>query len=255
MGSRWASDHQITATDPKALLYTLPKPGAGPSDHTWLARLTPDWLQVLTFRLPGRENRFTEPPLSAMPALVADLTERCAEDVAVRGLPFLLLGDCGGAYGAYELARALERSGTPPLSLAVLGQSGPCGARPEHPLHAMPAEEMWQALAERAMAPFDLEDPLSRDFFEPMVRADLTLIETYTWDPADLPAVPVTVLPPGTGEDRARQAVTAWSAATTGQVSLLPAGGTATEADRRAVCAELARLAHEPAAGHRTKRG
>jgi medium-chain acyl-[acyl-carrier-protein] hydrolase len=253
MGSRWISDHQITTSDPDLLLYTLPRPGAGPSDHSWLARLTPDWLHVLTFRLPGRENRFTEPPLPTMSALATDLAQRCAEDVAARDTPFLLLGDCGGAYGAYEIARNLERLGAPPLSLTVLGQAGPPTTLPEHPLHEMPSKEMWHALAERAMAPSDLTDPASRAFFEPMVRADLTVLETYTWKPADLPAFPVAVLPPGPGKDQARQAVASWSAATTGQVSLLSANGTATEADRRAVCVELTRLGHGSAAGHQTK--
>ncbi|GAA0734398.1 hypothetical protein Drose_34960 [Dactylosporangium roseum] len=220
------------------MLYSLPPVAAGPRTHAWLPRHAPSWLRVFTLRPAGRENRYTEPAPRRMEDLVADLGPRLAAHAAAHGRPFLLLGDCGGAFGAYEIGRFLEAKGTAPRMLAVLKQVAPQARTARRPLHDLPTDDLWSRLRSTNLVSAELTaDRRVFALFEKVLRADLELVETYRWLGVPV-GFPVCVLPPaGVAADPAT-VVEQWEKATTGAVSRLPAPD-----EPGAISAELARLA------------
>jgi surfactin synthase thioesterase subunit len=230
--------HNLACVDPDMVVYTVPAPGAGAAAHQYLAVQVPDWLHVITLRLPGRENRFVEPPFRSMGEAVDYLTQRVVADVDGHRKPFLLFGDCAGAYLAYEVCRALAARGIHAAALIVLGQWSPSsvGGRPR--LHDLPAANLRAELLESGVLASDIanSDALF-GLFERTLRADLELLHGYRWDVSQLLDLRIVVL---TGRLQGRAAPAAlrgWVETTSGPVEVVEA------AEGEAVAAALARAA------------
>ena len=113
----------LDESDARLRLFCLPWAGGGTMAYrSWRESLVAV-AQVVPVRLPGRESRASEPPIERMETLVEALLEALRP---YTGVPFAFFGHSMGAGIAFELARALRRSGLPmPVSLHVSGARAP----------------------------------------------------------------------------------------------------------------------------------
>ncbi|MGW2746064.1 thioesterase II family protein [Streptomyces sp. NPDC001450] len=168
-------------------LFVFPHAGAGASAYQ-LARHVPDTVEVCTVQLPGRENRFGEEPLTSLDAVVTRLAPLIAGHT---GLPYAFFGHSMGALVAFEVTRRLRALGAAlPARLFLSALRAP-GLPDRDPLHQLPDADLLARLAAVELAGLD---PELQELLLPLMRADLTVCETYAHRAeAPLPC-PLTVL-------------------------------------------------------------
>lgn len=100
---RWRQD-----VDGKIKIYCFPHAGAGASITKNLALNAPSWIEIITIRLPGRETRFLEEPITNINEAVKIITGEIKEDCLRHESDFLLMGQCSGSILAYNIALQLQ---------------------------------------------------------------------------------------------------------------------------------------------------
>jgi medium-chain acyl-[acyl-carrier-protein] hydrolase len=222
--------------EPRLRLYCLARAGAGATPfRPWEELVGPD-VELCALRLPGRENRVREPPLSSAAAVVEGLSAVVAgED----GTPFACFGHCFGALVVFELARALRREGRPaPAALFVGEQIAPATAGPPGDGELTRDELLRRLEALGGTEAKLLGSPEFLALMEPALRADFRLVDTYAYEPAPPLDIPITVLAAAEREDV--DALAAWRAETTRAFTLRLLRGDDLLAEiGRAVAAEL----------------
>ncbi|MFI7385086.1 thioesterase II family protein [Streptomyces sp. NPDC049813] len=189
-------------------LFCLPHAGAGAATYReWPAALAPR-IEAIPVQLPGRESRHREPARRRAGQLVEELTGPLASRA---GPDFALFGHSMGALLCYELAHALTALGRPPRHLFVSGLGGPHLPFAGPVLHEKTDDELIAAVAEmEGTSPEVLGQPELVQLLLPLLRADLTVWETYVPRPRGALRVPVPITAlggradPGVGVDRLR---------------------------------------------------
>jgi surfactin synthase thioesterase subunit len=176
------------------LLFCLPHAGAGTSAF----RSWPDGLPgvtVLPVQPPGRESRLQEAPYERMEPLVAELA---AIMLGVAGpRPYAVYGHSLGALVAFETLREIRRlGGAEPVHLFVSGCTAPQYTDNDGPSIAKaPLADLVRKLRELGGTPeWLLVDPSVLDMVLPVVRADLSIKESYLYRPEAPLDVPLTVI-------------------------------------------------------------
>ena len=162
-------------------LFCLPYAGGGASMfRDWPAAL-PRALDLRPVRLPGREDRLREPPHTSLPALVDEVAGAIGPLLDWR---FALFGHSMGALVAFELAREVRRRGAAPQWLFVAGCRAPHRLAPSG-LSGLPDARFVSALNLKYGGIPDafLNAPELLEFFLPVVRADLSLVDSYCYQP------------------------------------------------------------------------
>jgi surfactin synthase thioesterase subunit len=194
-------------------LICLPYAGAGASQFRRWQAAAPDGLRIHPVQLPGREERFAEPPHTDMTGAVNETYAELAARVDLTR-PAAVFGHSLGAVLGYELTRLLAARGTPPVRLFVSGSSDPWHPRPQH-AHGLSDEEFMTQV--RRFAGYRhpaMDDPDMLEVLLPTLRADVELHEMYRPSSSEPLAVPITALR-GTGDDLVRAAeMTGWRGAT-----------------------------------------
>jgi medium-chain acyl-[acyl-carrier-protein] hydrolase len=164
--------------EPRLRLFCFPYAGGSASIFRgWSPRLPRD-VEVCAIQLPGRENRFAEPPFAQLVALTNALA------VAIRPYlrpAFLFFGHSMGALIAYELARRLRSQGEHgPVRLYVSAHRAPHLPSRDPPIHHLPESELVEELGRLNGTPAGvLANAELRELMLPMLRADFALCETY----------------------------------------------------------------------------
>jgi surfactin synthase thioesterase subunit len=103
----WPAVAPPDPTPSTPVLLCLPQAGAGAGRFRgWQARLSP-LVTVLGVQLPGREERWTDPPPHDLDEVVAAVVDELFRLVD-RGRPIVIFGDSFGGLIGYELARVLR---------------------------------------------------------------------------------------------------------------------------------------------------
>ncbi len=196
----------------KTLLLCLPFAGGGASSfHSW-QRVSPDEVEILPLQLPGRERRFDEVPLTSIHAAVADLAGQLPVDLHQRRVA--LFGHSLGAVLAFELAIAIEQTGTVVTRLFASGSPSPYDGRDATASAADDSEFVERV---KNFAGYDhpaLANPELRELILPVLRADVGMHEAYRADPTRLIDAPITVLRGRDDDLVPAEAVAGWAGAT-----------------------------------------
>jgi len=161
-------------------LFCFPYAGGGASAFTsWPADLPPD-VEVCPVQLPGRENRWREPPFTRLSALARALAETIGPELTK---PFAFFGHSMGALIGFELARELQECRKPgPFHLFVSGHRAPQLPDLALPIHTLPENELIRELDRLSGTPeVVLQHDELMQLVLPVLRADLEMCETYVY--------------------------------------------------------------------------
>jgi len=178
----WISP-RTTAHDARVRLFCLPHAGSGTSAYNLWKRLLPAFVDVCPIHIPGRESRLAEPSIMDSPTLIAGITTALAGHL---DLPYAIFGHSMGSLLALDLALSLRASGQPqPIYLFVSGRNATHVPIRQSELHRLPDADLLEALAIRYNGlPHEILDtPELLDLYLPILRADLTLLETHRYAP------------------------------------------------------------------------
>lgn len=202
--------------------------GSASAFRTWpalLAERRPD-VEVCAVQPPGRENRLNERPFTHVAPLVDALITVLRPEL---DCPFALFGHSMGAIVAYELAQALTRIGAPLSHLLVSARRAPGTAERYAPIHQAPTDDaLLRAIQQRYhnLPDLLLQDAELKAIYAPLLRADFTLVDTYT--PSTLTPLPCPITAFGGAADpiATEAELSAWRAVTQSNFALhlLPGG-------------------------------
>lgn len=172
-------------------LYCFPYAGGGiPTFRQWIPNFPPDY-ELTIVQLPGRGSFLREKPVVEMDLLIPDLLRVLQPDL---DCPYAFFGHSLGALVSYEIAKVfLERGVRQPLHLFVSGRGAPQVPDPNQPIYDLPDSQFVEKIRQFNGTPQEiLANEELMQIFLPILRADFTLNETYTFRPGKLLTCPVT---------------------------------------------------------------
>ncbi|MFE3717014.1 thioesterase II family protein [Streptomyces cyaneofuscatus] len=210
--------------EPTALV-CLPFAGAGASFFRAWEQHVPQPLRIMAVQLPGREERFVEPPHLDVREAVADAYDQVVRDTGGTGR-VAVFGHSLGAVLAYELARRLEESGA--FDVERLFVSGSPGPRDGRKARASDLDDEAFLAQVRTFAGYvhpALDNPDLRELLLPALRADVAMHEDFL-PSADRPLrVPVTALRGSRDALVSGAALAGWADVTDGGLDVVEVDG------------------------------
>ncbi|HEY9332134.1 MAG TPA: alpha/beta fold hydrolase [Streptomyces sp.] len=184
------------APDADVRLVCFPHAGGSATFYFPVAQALSPSLDVLAVQYPGRQDRYTEPPVDSIHALADVVTDELMAGWTDR--PLILFGHSMGAMVAYEVACRLQERGAPVAGLFASGRRAPDAYRDEN-VHTADDEGIVAELKrmEGTDAQVFSDEEVMRMIL-PAVRSDYRAVETYRHRPGPPLRCPVTVL---VGED------------------------------------------------------
>jgi len=177
--SPWIKIYQ-PISQPILRLFCFHPAAAGPSLFRLWGKYLPSNIEVCAIQLPGRETRVKETLITEWDDLTPNLTQGLLP--LIEEYPFAFFGHSLGALVIFEVARKLRREKLPfPKYMFVSGR------RPPHiPIdnlvHQTPNSILISALREYGGTPEEaLQNQYLMQLYLPILRADLTLNEKYTY--------------------------------------------------------------------------
>lgn len=176
-------------------------------------------IKVHAVELPGRGRRLGEPAYTSMEALVAHLLRELAPYFTE---PFALLGHSMGGAVAFELACQLPPQAKANLHHLFLSASRAPGCpRCGDDIHDVDDEHFIRELRRLGGTPTEvLDNQELMSMLLPMLKADFTVVETYTASPKSMVNVDITALAGDHDKRVTLDSVKAWAQFTQGRFDL-----------------------------------
>lgn len=157
-------------------------PFEGGSSHifkNWADALK-DHVEVVAVELPGRGKRIREKLYYRLPELIHELIPSILEYL---DKPFYFFGHGMGALISFEMTQALSRNFLPePDHIFVSGYAAPCSPIKEPLMCKLPKSEFLDKLKEKRLLPAEvLKDDNLLDLMYPILKADFSVCETYSY--------------------------------------------------------------------------
>jgi len=216
----------IPRPNPRASIRLILLPDVGGTAATfrgWGERL-PASAEVGVVELPGRGSHLHEP---AAPS-VTDAADRVAAEIVMgTGYPTALFGHGLGALVAFEAARRLHVRGWPILALFVSGQAAPTLGNSSPRLSQLPLERFDMELQQRCdlLTSDARTDPDALRRLLSIVRADVSMKETYRYEPLQALRCPIVACDAPADPQGSRNDIDAWRRETTGRFAAQRFGG------------------------------
>lgn len=189
--SRWISGGRISQ-NPRVRLFCFPYSGASASIYyTWI-NYAPTMVDICPIQLPGHGTRLTELLHNDLQSLIKDAyieLEPYFSDV-----PYVFFGHSFGALFSFELARVLRDQGkNSPEHLFVSGHGAPHLVDLYPRIHTLPEKEFRERIGElNGMSPEILKNNELMELLSPIIRADFSCCETYSYCPGIPFSFPIT---------------------------------------------------------------
>ncbi len=210
---------QIPGKSPTRMrLFCFPFAGGGASFYRpWREKL-PDDVEIILGCLPGREQRFGEPVIDTIDAMVAHIHEAI---VPLTDLPYAFFGYSMGAIISHHLScEIVGNGGAGPNQLFLSARRSPDLELARAPLNALPSEIFWQEVAKYGGTPKEiLENEEYRQLFEAPLRADFKLSETAVSKHLPKLSCPITVFGGDADTSPIPEHLAGWADATSGTFS------------------------------------
>ena len=160
-------------------LFCLPYAGGGASLFREWAGTLPPAIHVCPVQLPGREDRIRDRPHTSLEALVDELTAAVLPHL---DRPYAVFGHSMGGLIAFELACELRRRGVAPLWLFVSACRAPHRQVSRIELSMLPDAAFVEGVQRKygGIPEAVLRTPELLEFLMPVLRADLSIVETYS---------------------------------------------------------------------------
>lgn len=172
--------------------------------------IAPAGIEMVPIEYPGRGARMKEPLITEMHALVDCLYKDLKREV-MRG-DYALYGHSMGGIVAFFLAKKILADKLPePLHLFITGTTGPSSKAMEEKMRfRMGKQEFIDEIKFLDGCPEEiLQNHELLEYFEPILRADFEVSETFSYE-TDTPVnIPFTVVT-GTEEDMKEEDIRAW---------------------------------------------
>jgi myxalamid-type polyketide synthase MxaE and MxaD len=191
-------------------LFCFPYAGGGASIFRNWVDAMPREIELCPIQLPGREERLQEEPFTDLSSLVEALLPLLHPHLDT---PFAFFGHSMGAMIGYEVARQLQtQHDLAPAHLFISSRSAPQLVDTEAPLRVLPAAAFMDELQRLYGAVPDVirQNPDLQDVFLPILRADVTLLETHTYTPGEPLNCPISVFGGEQDQSVTRGALAAW---------------------------------------------
>jgi medium-chain acyl-[acyl-carrier-protein] hydrolase len=174
---RWVAVHRPRPGS-RLRLFCLPFAGGGASSYRQWSHELPDSIEVAAVQLPGREDRFREPPLERMADLVGNLVDALLPFMTQ---PFAFFGHSLGAIVALETTRALAARGAPlPRHVIVSARAAPHLPLRRRAVSTLTRDELCAWLRKKSGTPEAiLQSSEFLDFVLPALRADLHIDDSF----------------------------------------------------------------------------
>ena len=169
--------------------------------------------EVWAIQYPGRQERRREPCITD----ASELTERIHSALKPwTDAPFAFFGHSMGAVLAYEVARLMEADGHGPARLFVSGRRAPSRPREEHVHQGADAALVDEIRRIGGTDEAFLQDPELLQLILPVVRADYSAIENYTYTPGPPLSCGITALVGAADPKATVEEAAAWAEHTAG---------------------------------------
>jgi medium-chain acyl-[acyl-carrier-protein] hydrolase len=151
----------------------------------------PESIQVCPIELPGRGPRLREAPFTQLFPLIKAIAQALLPHL---DKPFAFFGHSMGGLISFELVRLLRRMyGLAPTHLFISGCRAPQLFDFDSPAHTLPEKEFIELLSRLGGTQKTLlENVELRQLILPTLRADFSVVETYTYDSEQALDCPIT---------------------------------------------------------------
>lgn len=195
----WTANH--AGRNSRVRLVCLPYAGGGAGVFAPWAKLLPESIDVWAARLPGRESRWKETPLTDAGVIASALATEI--EPYLTELPVVFLGYSVGSLIGFELLRELRRRAVPfqPAVFIAVARGAPHLPLRMAPVHHLPDPEFLDAIGRRyqGIPKMVLEDKELLNLYLPPLRADIRVNESYGY--RDEPALEVPIVAMGGLDD------------------------------------------------------
>jgi len=162
----------------KPQLFLLHFAGGNGYSFEFMRRHLADF-EFIPLELPGRGKRINERLLYDLEAAAADICQQILK--RLHTAPFLIYGHSMGSILALRVTALLEGLHKLPQHLVVSGTSGPKEIITSK-RHLMPRQEFMEELKKIGGIPDEILNHAELfDFFEPILKADFQVVETYDY--------------------------------------------------------------------------
>jgi len=200
-------------------LFCFPYAGGGTAIYrSWAASL-PAEVEVCAVQLPGRGTRLREPLATSLLPLVR---QAAREMLPLFDRPFAFFGHSMGAITSFEMARHLrDEYDLHASQLFVSGRSEPRLQSTSRPIHLLPEAEFIEELRRLNGTPREaLENEELMQLMLPVLRADFSVCETYSYTHGAALDCPITAFGGMQDPDIGRERLEGWGAHTGGSFVL-----------------------------------
>ena len=184
-------------SDQTPTIFCFPHSGGGSSIYSGWKNSCPPGIKICSVVLPGRDGRLEEPLYSDMDNLISDLLPAVSPYF---NRPYVFFGHSFGSFVAFALTKALLSEGYQnPQHLFVSASRAPHIGEQEPLVHLMSDSDLTAALSALDGLPTAfLSSPELLKLFLPVIRADLSISETYL---TKQERIPISITAFGSEED------------------------------------------------------
>lgn len=161
----------------KTKLFLLPFAGGNRHSYQFMIPQLTSHFEVIPVELPGRGKRMDEPLLTNFNDASLDYYTQITQKLDANN--FMIYGHSLGALLGFHTAGMLQDSGTPPIYLFVSGSAGPENIERKN-RHLLSHHAFLEELRSMGGMPQGvLENYELIQYFEPILRSDFELVESY----------------------------------------------------------------------------